>query len=201
MSQMCREMILLLMMKFLDFIFGDIRWLLTARTGGAPMPKAIPQAGPVFFKLVDFIFSHFSLNMTFIKSFSDFVGLVIDSSNVEQNKGFLNSIGMTQSFLFLLNQMMAIDQQLMCRRKNMMIFNSLLHIVDNMTWHVRHFQFRFCLIKSTSVLDPSLNVTEDFDSLYFRGKFDSLYFPGKFDRILLSYVIFPPKQIMKHFFR
>ena len=89
---MSREMILLLMMKFLDFIFGDFR---------------IPQAGPVFFKLLDFIFSHFSLNLTFrnatIVSFSDFVGLVIDSSDVEQNKGFLNSIGMTQSFLFLLN--------------------------------------------------------------------------------------------------
>merc|ERR1712183_167 len=95
-------------MKFLDFIFGDIR---------------IPQAGPVFFKLLDFIFSHFSLNSTFRNatkvSFSDFVGLVIDSSNMEQNK---NSIGMIQNFLFLLNQMMAIDQQPMCRRKNMMIF-------------------------------------------------------------------------------
>ena len=88
---MFREMILLLMMKFLDFIFGDIR---------------IPQAGPVFFKLLDFIFSHFSLNLTFrnatvigtnFANFSDFVGLVIDSSDVEQNKGFLNSIDMTQS--------------------------------------------------------------------------------------------------------
>ena len=142
--QLSREMVLL--MKFLDFIFGDIR---------------IPQAGPVFFKLLDFIFSHLSLNLTFrnatMVSFSDYVGLVIDSSEVEQNEGFLNSINMTQSFLFLLNQMMAIDQQLMCSRKNMMIFDSLVHIV-------RHFQFRFCLIKSTSVLDCFSNVIEDFDS-------------------------------------
>ena len=172
MSQMCREMILLLMMKFLDFIFGDIRWLLTARTGGAPMPKAIPQAGPVFFKLVDFIFSHFSLNMTFTKSFSDFVGLVIDSSDVEQNVGFLNSIANGQSFSFLLNQMMAIDKPLICRCTNKM-WGDVVHVVR----HFNFFDFAWLNLRLSSVLPLTW--------LKIRGNFDSLYFPGKFDQAIM----------------
>ena len=88
----------------IEFIFGDIR---------------VPQVFPVFFKFLDFIFGHISLNnwattfMVMTDDFSDFVGFAIDTSDVDPfttfNDKFARDIGMN---LLLLYQMMGINLQL-----------------------------------------------------------------------------------------
>ena len=75
----------------------------------------IPQVGPVFFKFLDFVFRHISLNLRLrfpwttrgkhdrkYQDQSDFEGFVIDTSAGDRNKGFaVNSIDMSQSILCL----------------------------------------------------------------------------------------------------
>jgi hypothetical protein len=57
----------------------------------------------------------------------EFVGLVINTSDVYQTKGFV----MNPSYLFLLNQMMAINPQFVRHGNIIVVFYSM----------VRHFQF------------------------------------------------------------
>ena len=102
----------------------------------------IPQVGPVFFKFLDFVFRHISFNLRedevdcMALDLFDLVGFVIDTSAVDQNKGFVVN---QQSFLCLFNQMMATNSQLTCHCINYCLV-------------IRHFQFEFCLIKSVAVL-------------------------------------------------
>ena len=83
-------------------------FLYKIKTGRQGCQCTIPQVGPVFFKLLDFILVHISLKLTFnsfifiIDDFSDFVWFVIDTSEVDRNKIFF-VITIKQSFLLLFN--------------------------------------------------------------------------------------------------
>jgi hypothetical protein len=75
---------------------------------------------------------------------SDFVGSLIDTSDVDENKRF--AISINQTFFFLLNQMMAIDRYFMLHCNKMIIFNQSYGSYDSYGSYgcyslVIHFQF------------------------------------------------------------